>query len=569
MPAVHNGSKHQGGGESAGDGPGGHAPGLIVRRANVAAGRQGIRGVAPVKTMNLRTGSGTCACIIGLALASSDCGSSSKEPPTGDSSSPEAGQSHLEAGEPSPDAASSSSGGEDSSAAGSDSSSGGGEEAGSSDDAEVDGTTPTPDAGAREASSESGPPDGATSGLLGAQPLMGWSSWSTLEDNVSETKLKAVADAVASQLLPYGYQYINIDDGWYGGYDANGRREPDTSKFPDGISGLATYVHGKGLKLGIYLIPGLNDTVYNANSPILGTTYHAKDIVSDTSASGNTDKASGQTAKQIDYTKPGAVEYIESYANLLASWGVDYVKMDFVGPGGGGGTANNEPDIQQWRAALDKTGRPIWLELSNKLSIAAIATWKAYSNGWRIQDDVECYCSTLTNWEHVSRNITSVAPWVQYAGPGGWNDLDSTEIGNGSHDGITADERRTMFSFWSISAAPLSLGTDPTSMDPTDLTLLTNKEVIAVDQAGIAGRPVSTATNQQVWYTKNPDGSFIVGLFNLDASTATVTAKWSDVGAGSSMNVRDLWSQTNLGSMSASFSASVPSHGTRLLKLTP
>jgi hypothetical protein len=304
------------------------------------------------------------------------------------------------------------------------------------------------DGGSQDASNGGGP--------LAARPLMGWSSWSTFGEGVSESIVKGVADAVAAQLLPYGYAYIDIDDGWYSGFDTYGRRQPDPSKFPDGISGVAAYVHGKRLKLGVYLIPGLNDIVYANNSPIYGTTYHAKDIVSNPALSGNTDTASGQTAKQIDFTRPGAVEYIASYANLLASWGVDYVKMDFVGPGGGGGVADDRTDIEQWRAALDKTGRPMWLELSNKLAISAIATWRAYSNGWRIQTDVECYCTTLTNWAHVLRNITSVAPWVPYAGPGGWNDLDSMEIGNGAHDGTTADERQTMFSFWCLSAARLS-----------------------------------------------------------------------------------------------------------------
>jgi hypothetical protein len=434
----------------------------------------------------------------------------------------------------------------------------------------LDVSLPDAPSGPLDAPSESGQSDASTSsGVLAAKPLMGWSTWSTFEEGVSETIVEGVADAVASELLSSGYEYINIDDGWYNGFDTYGRRQPDLSKFPDGVSGVATYVHGKGLKIGIYIIPGLNDIVYNANSPIYGTTYHAQDIVSNPSLSGNTDQSSGQTAKQIDYTKPGAVEYIESYANLVASWGVDYIKFDFVGPGGGGGVSNNVPDLQQWRAALDKTGRQVWMELSNNLSISDATSWKEYSNGWRIQNDVECYCSTLTNWEHVVRNINSVQPWVQYAGPGGWNDLDSTEIGNGSHDGLTTDERQTAFSFWSISAAPLSLGSDPRSLDPTDLAILTNKEVIAVDQAGVPAKPVSTASTSQVWYAKNPGGSFTVGLFNFGASTATVTAKWSDVGAASSMNVRDVVSQTNLGTMSASFSASLATHASRLLKLTP
>jgi alpha-galactosidase len=407
----------------------------------------------------------------------------------------------------------------------------------------------------------------AGAGPLAAKPFMGWSSWSSTTGNVNATIVKAAADTVSSKLLQFGYQYINIDDGWYNGFDANGRWKPDTNKFPDGIAGVATYAHSKGLKLGIYLTPGVNDTVVSANSLIEGTTYHMKDIV--TSAAGNTDKKSGATARKIDYTKPGAVEYIQSYAKLLATWGVDFIKMDFVGPGGGGGTADNQDDIKQWRVALDKSGRQIWLELSNMLNISAVATWQAYSNGWRVANDVECYCTTLTNWAHVVRVINAVAPWVSHAGPGGWNDLDSLEIGSGSMDGISADERQTVFSFWSISAAPLYIGAPLSNLDAADLAILTNSEVIAVDQAGVPAKPVSTSGNQQVWYAKRPDGTFAVGLFNFDTGSAQVTARWSDIGAPSSVAVHDAVSHTDLGRMSTSFGATLPGHGSRLLILTP
>ena len=396
---------------------------------------------------------------------------------------------------------------------------------------------------------------------------MGWSSWSSQEESINEAKVKAAADVMASKLASAGYQYVNIDDGWSNGFDSYGRLKPDTAKFPDGFSGTAAYVHSKGLKIGIYLTPGVNDTALAANYPIEGTTYHLKDIV--TTAAGSTDKAAGATSRKIDYTKPGAVEYVQGYANLFANWGVDFIKMDFVGPGGGGASANNQDDIQQWRAALDKTGRAIWLELSNMLNISAIDTWKAYSNGWRIANDVECYCATLTNWAHVVRVINALPPFASYAGPGHWNDLDSLEIGAGGGDGITATERQTTFSFWAISAAPLYIGADIGALDQADLAILTNADVIAVDQAGVPAKAVSTASNQQVWYAKLPDSGIAVGLFNFDTSSVAVTARFSDVGASASMTVRDLVRQTDLGKMSTSFSATLAGHASRLLKLTP
>jgi alpha-galactosidase len=396
---------------------------------------------------------------------------------------------------------------------------------------------------------------------------MGWESWWSGHTGIAtEADIKAAADAMASQLLPYGYDYILIDDGWYDGFDQYGRWQPDLKKFPDGWKGTADYVHSKGLKIGIYLTPGVNDIVVAANSPIEGTSYHVKDIV--TSAAGNTDKATGATTRKIDFTKPGAVEFIQGYANLVASWGADNVKMDFVGPGGGGGSSDNQDDIEQWRAALDKTGRSIWLNLSNKLGISAIDTWQKYSNAWRVENDVECYCSTDTNWQHVVREINGLPQFAQYAGPGHWNDLDSLMIGNGSFDGITTDERQTMFSFWALGTSPLIIGSDITKLDAGDLAILTNSEVIAVNQAAVPAKAVSTASTSQVWYAKQTDGSTVVGLFNFGASSAQVSAKFSDIGAAATMNVRDLVTHTDLGSMSASFSATLPTHGSRLVKLS-
>jgi hypothetical protein len=427
----------------------------------------------------------------------------------------------------------------------------------------------TQDAGAGGARDASVGTDGSTGGgVLGARPSMGWESWwSGHTGTATEAEVKATADAMASQLAAYGYEYILIDDGWYSGFDAYGRWTPDLRKFPDGFKGIADYVHSKGLKIGIYLTPGINDTVVAANSPIEGTTYHVKDIV--TSAAGSTDKAAGATTRKIDYTKPGAVEYVQGYANLFASWGVDHVKFDFVGPGGGGGNADNQDDVKQWRAALDKTGRQIWLNLSNKLNISAIATWQGYSNAWRVENDVECYCSTDTDWAHVVREINGLPPFAQYGGPGHWNDLDSLMIGNGSFDGISAVERQTMFSFWAIATSPMIIGADITKLDAADLAILTNSEVIAVNQAAVAPKAVSTSTNQQVWYSKQSDGSIVVGLFNFDSSSAQVTASFSAVGGASSMSVRDLVTHSDLGKSTSSFSATLSSHASRLLRLSP
>ncbi|WP_211226789.1 glycoside hydrolase family 27 protein [Amycolatopsis benzoatilytica] len=398
-------------------------------------------------------------------------------------------------------------------------------------------------------------------------PPMGWSSWSALRRQFTEQTIKAQADAMHDHLAAYGYRYLNIDAGWTDHVDEYGRVAPDPKKFPSGIASLARYLHQRGLKFGIYLVPGVPAQAVAADSPIEGTPYRVHDIVAP--GAGNT--ADDKSAK-LDFTKPGAAAYVRSQARQLASWGVDYVKMDFVGPGGGRIKADNREDIQQWHAAIGETRRPIHLELSNSLSIDEAATWQRYSNGWRIEGDIECYshCVGLTNWDvRVKLRFADAPQWTSYAGPGHWNDLDSIEVGNGDANGITPDERRSMITLWAIESSPLLLGTDLTKMDPEDLKLLTNREVIAVDQAGRPASPVSQETQQQVWFSRDGHGGITVALFNLGSAEAPVTAAFKDLGLTGSAEVRDLWTHRNLGVSRDSFTATLAPHASRLLHLTP
>lgn len=400
-------------------------------------------------------------------------------------------------------------------------------------------------------------------------PPMGWSSWSSLHGKISASIIEAQADVMHAGLQRYGYEYVNIDAGWFKGVDQYGRQTWDPALFPGGISAVAAYVHKLGLKLGIYLTPGIPAEAVAANSAILGTPYHISDIA-DTSTPGNT---ANQGAARIDFSKPGAAAYVQSQANLLASWGVDYLKMDFVGPGGGRVAADNRPDIEAWHTAIAKTHRPIHLELSNSLSFANASVWAHNSNGWRIEGDIECYSrcpGQLTRWSQVVKRFADAPQWIPFAGPGHWNDLDSLEVGNGTGDGLTADEKQTTATLWSIEAAPLLLGTDLTKLDQADLPLITNREVIAVDQAGRPAHPVSQATPQQVWFSKNAGHGgrdFTVALFNLGDTAAPVTANWSDLGlpASSTATVRDLWQHANLGRQTGGFTATLAPHASMLL----
>ncbi|GAA1255664.1 hypothetical protein GCM10009665_52720 [Kitasatospora nipponensis] len=404
-------------------------------------------------------------------------------------------------------------------------------------------------------------------------PPMGWSSWSFLRKDPTEQNIEAQGQALAtSGLVAHGYDYLNIDDFWYLNpattVDAYGRWVTDPSRFPHGMGAVGSYVHGLGEKFGMYLTPGIPVAAYNQNTPIQGTSFHARDIVSNTLSTETNYNFGAGSMYYIDYAKnPAAAQaYLDSWADQLASYGVDYLKIDGVGDW-------DVPDIQHWSQALNRSGRPVHLELSNSLDVNNGATWRSYANGWRIDGDVECYCSgssyPLTNWNNVSARFGDVPQWTDLAGPGGWNDLDSIEVGNGADDGLTVDERQSQLTLWAISGAPLLLGTDLTHLDGGDLGLLGNDEVIAVDQPGHPARPVDRLTQQQVWSAPNGDGSYTVALFNLTGSAAPVTARWSDVGFSGSASVRDLWNHSELGAANGSFSATIAAHGTRLLRVTP
>ncbi|HEY4034794.1 MAG TPA: carbohydrate-binding protein [Ktedonobacteraceae bacterium] len=411
-------------------------------------------------------------------------------------------------------------------------------------------------------------------GNLAQTPLMGWSSWSLTatkyngygENWLNADQIKAQSDALHRTLQSHGYTYINIDSFWSGSIDAFGRLLANSSRFPNGIADVANYVHHNGQKLGVYLNPGIPGSAVYGNTPIEGTQCHAQDIVAQPWTKGNT----FWNGFKIDFSRPCAQDYVNSEANLLASWGVDFIKMDAVSPGSGvtDGSIDTRPDVKAWSLAL--AGKNIWLELSWSLDINDISTWQQYSNGWRIDTDVECYCQTLVTWDHsVRQRFNDVVPWIKFAGPRGWNDLDSLDVGNGAMDGLSQDERQSYITLWAIEAAPLYTGDDLTKLDDYGINLLTNDEVIAVDQQGKPAKPISQSNNQQVWYTQNNDGSYTVALFNLGSSSAEVSANWSDLGFSGSATVHDLWSHSDLGSFENEFSATLNKHGSRLLRVVP
>jgi hypothetical protein len=415
---------------------------------------------------------------------------------------------------------------------------------------------------------------------VGLTPAMGWSSWSFVRHDPTEAGIEAQAKAMKdSGLASVGYQYVNIDDFWYQcpgsqgpNVDSSGRWVIDPTKFPssgslNGIEAVARYVHRLGLKFGLYVTPGISKQAVAENTPIEGTSYTADEIAEPGTAENNYN-CGGMVG--IDYTKPGAQAFINSWADELASWGVDYLKLDGVG-------SFDIPDVQAWSTALRQTGRPIHLELSNSLSIADASTWQQYSNGWRTGGDIEDYGGEpsgssypLTDWANVDSRFNQVAQWQPDGEPGAFNDYDSIEVGNGGNDGLTYDERQAQLSLWSLASSPLILGTDLTSLNRGDLSLLRNRGVIAVDQDGIdASRLVNTAT-EQVFAKTEKNGDVVAGLFNVSGAPEVISTTASALGLGPSpcYLLNNLWTHKST-EATGTISADVPSHGVALLRIVP
>jgi alpha-galactosidase len=372
---------------------------------------------------------------------------------------------------------------------------------------------------------------GGTAGMLAATPPMGWNSWNTFQCNMNEALIKQIADTfVSSGMQAAGYEYVNLDDCWMDGRDPSGKLRWNTTKFPSGIPALADYVHGKGLKLGIYETPNTSTCV----------------------------GLYGGISKSVAV---GSLGHETTDAQTFASWGVDYLKYDKCqGPVSG---------FAVMRDALRASGRAVFYSINpgdgtgcppNTCSI----NLPTIANMWRIGFDIG------PNWAAVTRLIDENANLYSYAAPGHWNDPDMLEVGNGLND----VEGRAHFSLWAIMAAPLIAGNDLRNMSAATKTTLTNTEVIGVDQdpLGAQGRLVaSPGSNLQVWSkTLSGTNTRAVALFNRNPSgNASITVQWTALGVptGAAI-VRDLWSQTDLGTFSGSYIASsVPSHGVVMLKI--
>ncbi|MGC1485155.1 MAG: glycoside hydrolase family 27 protein [Candidatus Acidiferrum sp.] len=364
---------------------------------------------------------------------------------------------------------------------------------------------------------------------VAATPPMGWNSWNHFAGKIDDATVRAQADAMVSNgMRDAGYVYINIDDTWEAERDAQGVIHAN-SKFPD-MKALADYVHGKGLKLGIYSSPGSKTCAGFA----------------------------------------GSYGHEEQDARTYAAWGIDYLKYDLcsfeeIMKTAGSPEAAHKLMLGAYAKmhnALLKTGRPIVFSLC-QYGADAVWRWGASvgGNSWRTTGDISDKYSSMTQIGFGQAGL------AKFAGPGHWNDPDMLEVGNG---GMKLEEYRTHMSLWVLLAAPLLAGNDLSTMKPETIALLTNKEVIAIDQdrLGKQADRVHAEGTQEIWARPLADGSKAVGIFNRFDWPQTIEISFRELGYKGSVKARDIWAAKDLGMLPGHYKARVPGHGVVLLRVS-
>jgi alpha-galactosidase len=421
---------------------------------------------------------------------------------------------------------------------------------------------------------------------LALTPPMGWNSYDAFGDDVTQSEVLANARYLKTNLQPYGWDTVVVDFRWYDPgtasnpnhpwqragvpltMDAYGRVTPSPDKFPSatdgrGFTALAARIHAMGLSFGIHIMRGIPRNAVKANLPILGTEFHASDAADTSDTCPWCPDMYG-----VRGDTPAGQSYYDSLFRLYASWGVDFVKMDDTS------RPYHTDEIEAVDHAITHCGRSIELSLSPGGTPLDDATHvEAHANMWRESGDF------WDHWEALEHEFTLGASWRDYGGQGHWPDADMLPLGHLSisnrsvgldrQTNFTHDEQITLLTLWSLLPSPLMVGANLPDNDPWTLALLTNPDVLAVDQdsSGATAMPVNTTGDTEVWAKTLADGTLAVGLFNRGDAAGPVTAYWSDLHITGPYLARDLWRRQDLGSFHDGFSTTVPAHGAVLLRL--
>jgi alpha-galactosidase len=411
---------------------------------------------------------------------------------------------------------------------------------------------------------------------------MGWNSWDSYGTTVREEQVKANADWMAQHLAKYGWKYIVVDIQWYEpnaqGHeykpgapltmDEYGRLMPAVNRFPSAANGagfkpLADYVHSTGLKFGIHIMRGIPRQAVEKNLPIKGTAYHAADVADRENACRWNPDMWG-----VDTTQPGAQAYYDSLAELYASWGVDFIKADDMGS-----HLYQPAEIKALSLAIKKTARPMVLSLSpGPAPISEAEFFEKYAQMWRISDDF------WDDWKLLRQQFDFTRDWAAFVGKNDtWPDADMLPIGKlrvtateggGSLSKFTPDEQQTMMTLWCIFRSPLIFGGDLPSNDAATTALISNAEVLDVNQRSSGGHQALERGNVRAWVAEGANGGEkFIAVFNLGATAENVGLMWSALGLPArTAEMRDLWSHKSLGASEA-MKVRIAPHGSVLYKV--
>ena len=374
-------------------------------------------------------------------------------------------------------------------------------------------------------------------------PPMGWNSWNVFGADIDDKKIRRMADRMVELgLVNYGYAYINIDDGWQGARGGKYNAIMPNDKFPD-MKDLVDYVHSKGLKIGIYSSPWVQTF-----AGYIGSSADTRD------------------GKVINSSRRyGEFSFAKQDVKQWAEWGFDYIKYDWV--------TNDIAHTAELSYLLRQSGRDILYSISNAAPFELAEDWSNLTNAWRTTGDIyDSWCSMTTIGFLQDK-------WQPFAKPGSWNDPDMLIVGkvgwgkNIHPTHLSPDEQYTHITLWSILAAPLLIGCDLEQMDDFTMNLLSNREVIAINQdiAGIQGSRVYADNNKEieVWSKPLKDGSIAVGLFNLSDNKQNISISWDQLNIQGKQKVRNLWEQKDKGVYINKYQSDVPSHGVLFIKIEP
>jgi len=419
-------------------------------------------------------------------------------------------------------------------------------------------------------------------------PPMGWMSYACFGAAVNEAEIKGNAKMMEVHLKDAGWEYILIDYCWYYPHvgalnnppqtddfspslpmDDFGRLLPAVDRFPSaalgaGFKEIGDYIHSLGLKFALHVMRGVPREAVAKKMPVKGTSYTIDQITNYTTCNW-LDNMYG-----VDMSKPGAQEYYNSLLELYASWGVDYIKVDDIA------YPYREKEIEGYRQAIDRCGRNIVLSLSpgHDTPIAMAGHLKSNTNMWRISNDF------WDDWEALKRQFAIIHKWEDHIGPGHWPDADELPLGmlnrRGPNDGperetyFTAPEKTTLMTMWSIGRSPLFYGGDLMVIRPGDLKLLTNKEVIAVNQHSTNNHQLFRTENRVAWVADIPDcEDKYLALFNIgDETTLPIQVELNELGFDGVVLIKDLWEGKYLGDYSATFSSEVGPHDAKMYRIS-